>query len=48
MKYKELDNDQLRFLTDIRQTYQAYLEAKEDLPASNSFDFDYLVASRYT
>lgn len=31
MKYKELDNNQLRFLTDIRQTYQAYLEAKEDL-----------------
>lgn len=28
MKYKELDHDQLRFLTDIRQTYQAYLEAK--------------------
>lgn len=31
MKYKELDNNQLRFQTDIRQTYQAYLEAKEDL-----------------
>lgn len=22
MKYKELDNNQIRFLTDIRQTYQ--------------------------
>lgn len=31
MKYKELDNNQLRLLTDIRQTYQAFLDAKEEL-----------------
>lgn len=31
MKYKELDNNQVRFLTDIRQTYQTFLDAKEDL-----------------
>lgn len=31
MKYRELDNNQLRFLTDIRQTYQTFLDAKDEL-----------------
>lgn len=31
MKYRELDNNQIRFLTDIRQTYQTFLDAKENL-----------------
>ena len=29
MKYRELDNNQIRFLTDIRQTYQTFLDAKQ-------------------
>lgn len=31
MKYSELDNNQVRLLTDIHQTYQASLDAKEEL-----------------
>ncbi len=31
MKFKQLDNNQIRFLTDIRQTYQTFLDAKEEL-----------------
>lgn len=29
MKYRDLDNNQIRFLTDIRQTYQTFLDAKQ-------------------
>ena len=31
MKYKELDNTQSRLLVDVRQTYQAFIDAKEEL-----------------
>ncbi len=31
MKFKQIDNNQIRFLTDIRQTYQTFLDAKEEL-----------------